>query len=172
MSVVFRSPGWWQHPEHPLFPPSGSLTQHQRFHRCFSAGRSGRRAVRLCPVPDHTRYSRRHLRRVVPPLVLCRLAGEQTDVTPAGKTNASKSISLQLFEIPPLSCSTLTSVFHRFWCLQKNALNTRWAPRSLTASWTPSAAFPWSSPSSCCQPQPMRSKLWVCAQRCWSLITL
>lgn len=156
----FRSSVWGQHPERPLFSPSGSVPRFWSFHRRFSAGCSSRCAVWLHRLPDDTRLTQWHLRWVLPSLLLRRLAGQQADLTSSGKTNAPYSNS-QLAAVSVYFLILLSPVFVRFWCLQKNVPGRSWAARLATASWTPSAASLWSSPLSCCQHQPMRSKLWV-----------
>lgn len=116
--VVYRSSGRGQHPERPLFSPGGSVSHLRSFHRRLSAGRSSRRSVGLRPLPDLARLAPRHLRRVLPPLVLCRLAGRQTDVAPSGGTNAAwwTNPAAAVF----LSLLVLVFVLIRFWRLQKN----------------------------------------------------
>lgn len=88
--VAFRSSVRWQHPERPLLSASGPVPRLWPLHRRLSAGRSSRRAVRLRPLPDNAWLAQGHLRRVLPPLVLRRLAGQQADLAPSGKTNAPR----------------------------------------------------------------------------------
>lgn len=151
----FRSSVWWKHPKRPLCFAGGSDSCLRPVHWCLPAGRSSRCSVKLCQFSDNTRDTQRYLCWILPPLLLCRLAGHKSVLPRWGKRGSP--VGTVKFYVSIL----IPFIILRFWSLQKNVPGRSWAPLTPTASWMPSDAWPTSSLLFYCRPQPMRTMLCV-----------